>query len=195
MYKYRNMKEILIKYPLQVLKKELINVRTNYRLEKQKIIEILKELKSLNKLNKDQVIELLIKNNYDINKLPKEYYKLPKKLEKYLDLDITDIEKLIKEGKLDDIYRDVIKFMYKNNEEFKLTLQKIKESRENIDELKKFLEEAKLKKDKKVIEKDIQFNIDDLSILYKKAVKVLDNSFSSLFFFQYLDYHILDEFI
>lgn len=189
------MKEILIKYPIQVLKKELINVRTGYRLEKKKIIEILKELKVINKLNKDQIIELLIKHNYDINKLPKEYYKLPKKLEKYLDLDITDIEKLFNEGKLDAIYRDVIKFMYKNNEEFKLKLQKIKENGLKIDELKKFLEEAKLKKDKKAIERDISNSIDDRHILFKKAVAVLDNAFSSLFFFNYLDYSILDEFI
>lgn len=189
------MKEILIKYPIQILKKELINVRTGYRLEKKKIVEILKELKVINKLNKDQIIELLIKHNYDINKLPKEYYKLPKKLHKYLDLDITDIEKLFNEGKLDTIYRDVVKFMYKNNEEFKLKLQKIKENGLKIDELKKFLEEAKLKKDKKAIEKDIEININDRSILYKKAVAVLDNAFTSLYFFQYFDYHILDEFV
>lgn len=187
------MKEILIKYPIQVLKKELINVRTGYRLEKKKIIEILKELKVINKLNKDQIIELLIKNNYDINKLPKEYYKLPKKLEKYID--VIDTEKLFNEGKLDAIYRDVIKFMYKNNEEFKLKLQKIKENGLKIAELKKFLEEAKLKRDKKAIERDISNSIDDRHILFKKAIAVLDKAFTPLSFFSYLDYSILDEFI
>ena len=65
------MKEILIKYPIKILQTELINIRTNFRLAKKKIIEILKNMKSIKKLSKEQLIDLLIEYNYDINKLPK----------------------------------------------------------------------------------------------------------------------------
>lgn len=65
------MKEILINYPIKFLQQELINIRTGYRLEKKKIIEILKSMKSIRKLEKEQIIDLLIKYNYDISKLPK----------------------------------------------------------------------------------------------------------------------------
>jgi hypothetical protein len=65
------MKETLINYPITILRRELINVRTNYRLEKKRIVEILKTMKAINKLTKDELIELLIKHNYDISKLPK----------------------------------------------------------------------------------------------------------------------------
>ena len=65
------MKDILIKYPIKFLQQELINVRTNYRLEKKNIIEILRTMKSIKKLDKEQLIDLLIKYNYDISKLPK----------------------------------------------------------------------------------------------------------------------------
>lgn len=190
------MKEILIKYPIQILKKELINVRTGYRLEKKKIVEILKELKVINKLNKDQIIELLIKHNYDINKLPKEYYKLPKKLQKYLDLDIQDIDNLAKDNnKLDSIYRDVIKFFYKNNEEFKLIVEKIREAKKKFYGLISSLEEAKLNKDKKEIEKDIDNSKIDINILYKRVDNFLNNAFPVLIFFRFFDYSILDEII
>jgi len=65
------MKDILINYPIKFLQQELINVRTNYRLEKTKITEILRTMKSIKKLDKEQLIDLLIKYNYDISKLPK----------------------------------------------------------------------------------------------------------------------------
>lgn len=65
------MKDILINYPIKFLQQELINVRTNYRLEKKKITEILRTMKSIKKLDKEQLIDLLIKYNYDISKLPK----------------------------------------------------------------------------------------------------------------------------
>jgi predicted RNA methylase len=65
------MKEILINYPIKFLQLELINIRTSYRLEKKKLIEILREMKSINKLSKEDLIDLLIKYNYDISKLPK----------------------------------------------------------------------------------------------------------------------------
>lgn len=64
------MKDILNKYPLKFLQRELINIRTNFKLEKQKIIEVLKDMKSIIKLSKDDIIELLVKYNYDISKLP-----------------------------------------------------------------------------------------------------------------------------
>lgn len=65
------MKDILINYPIKFLQQELINIRTGYRLEKKKITEILKSMKSIKKLEKEQIIDLLIKYNYDISKLPK----------------------------------------------------------------------------------------------------------------------------
>lgn len=113
------MKDILIKYPLPVLRKELINVRTGYRLEKQKLIEILKSLKAINKLSKDEVIELLIKYNYDISKLPKEISNLPKRLDKYNKLDIDEINNLFSTGKIEVVERDILKYLYKNNEDFR----------------------------------------------------------------------------
>lgn len=64
------MKDILNKYPIKFLQQELINIRTNFKLEKQKIIDVLKDMKSIKKLSKDDIIELLIKYNYDISKLP-----------------------------------------------------------------------------------------------------------------------------
>ncbi len=67
-------------YPIKFLQQELINVRTGYRLEKKRITEILKTMKSINKLEKEQIIDLLIKYNYDISKLPKlEDLEKPKK--------------------------------------------------------------------------------------------------------------------
>ncbi|NBN87859.1 MAG: hypothetical protein EBV32_02055 [Proteobacteria bacterium] len=74
------MKDILINYPIKFLQQELINVRTGYRLEKKRITEILKSMKSIKKLEKEQIIDLLIKYNYDISKLPKlEDLEKPKK--------------------------------------------------------------------------------------------------------------------
>jgi len=74
------MKDILINYPIKFLQQELINVRTGYRLEKKRITEILKTMKSIKKLEKEQIIDLLIKHNYDISKLPKlEDLEKPKK--------------------------------------------------------------------------------------------------------------------
>lgn len=64
------MKDILNKYPLKFLQQELINIRTNFKLEKQKIIDVLKDMKSITKLSKDDIIELLVKYNYDVSKLP-----------------------------------------------------------------------------------------------------------------------------
>lgn len=65
------MKDILIKYPIKILQQELINIRTNYRLEKKKLIEILRTMKSIKKLTKEQLVDLLIENKVDISKLPK----------------------------------------------------------------------------------------------------------------------------
>jgi hypothetical protein len=65
------MKDILIKYPIKILQQELINIRTRYKLEKEKINDILKTMKSIRKLSKEDLIDLLIKYNYDISKLPK----------------------------------------------------------------------------------------------------------------------------
>lgn len=74
------MRDILDKYPIFVLRHELINVRTGYRLEKKKLTEILKGLKSIKKLTKNELIELLINHSYDISKLPKlEDLQKPKK--------------------------------------------------------------------------------------------------------------------
>lgn len=74
------MRDILDKYPIFVLRHELINVRTDYRLEKKKLTEILKRLKSIKKLTKNEIIELLINHNYDMSKLPKlEDLQKPKK--------------------------------------------------------------------------------------------------------------------
>lgn len=74
------MRDILDKYPIFVLRHELINVRTGYRLEKKKLTEILKTMKSIKKLEKEQIIDLLIKYNYDMSKLPKiEDIQKPKK--------------------------------------------------------------------------------------------------------------------
>lgn len=50
------MKDILIKYPLKVLQNELIVMS--------------KDFKAIRKLKKDEIIDLLIKYNYDISKLP-----------------------------------------------------------------------------------------------------------------------------
>lgn len=73
------MKDILNKYPIKFLQQELINIRTNFKLEKQKIIDVLKDMKSITKLSKDDIIELLIKYNYDISKLPSLQNFEPKK--------------------------------------------------------------------------------------------------------------------
>lgn len=64
------MKEILVKYPIKFLQQELINMRTGFKLERQKINDILKNMKSIIKLSKDDIIDLLIKYDYDISKLP-----------------------------------------------------------------------------------------------------------------------------
>jgi hypothetical protein len=54
------MKDILNKHSITVLKKALQTIKKN----------ILNDLKVINKLNKDEVINLLIKYNYDISLLP-----------------------------------------------------------------------------------------------------------------------------
>lgn len=64
------MSDILNKYPLKFLQIELINMRTNFRLEKKKIIDIIKNMKSIKKMSKNDIIDLLIKYNYDVSKLP-----------------------------------------------------------------------------------------------------------------------------
>jgi predicted RNA methylase len=107
------MKEILINYPIKFLQLELINIRTSYRLEKKKLIEILREMKSINKLSKEDLIDLLIKYNYDISKLPKledliKPKKEPKpKAKKEEAKAINNIFKDI--PKLDDIFKQIDK--------------------------------------------------------------------------------------
>ena len=64
------MKDILDKYPLKFLQQELINIRTGFRLKKKEIVDVLKTMKGIKKLSKDDLIDLLIKYNYDISKLP-----------------------------------------------------------------------------------------------------------------------------
>ena len=110
------MKDILINYPIKILQQELINIRTSYRLEKKRIIEILKDMKSIKKLTKEELIELLIKYNYDISKLPKledlikpkkqpkpRAKKEPKPKEKEINNIFKDIPKL------DDVFKDIDK--------------------------------------------------------------------------------------
>ena len=114
------MKDILINYPIKFLQLELINIRTSYRLEKKKIIEILKDMKSIKKLTKDELIDLLIKYNYDISKLPKledlikpnkepkpKKEPTPKKEPKPKKEEINNIFKDI--PKLDDVFKDIDK--------------------------------------------------------------------------------------
>ena len=110
------MKDILINYPIKILQQELINIRTSYRLEKKRIIEILKDMKSIKKLTKEELIELLIKYNYDISKLTKlEDLIKPKKERKPRakkeptpkQKEINDVFKDI--PKLDDVFKDIDK--------------------------------------------------------------------------------------
>jgi hypothetical protein len=74
------MKDILNKYPLNILRKSLIIVRATYRLQKKELIEVLKTMKSINKLQKNEVIDLLISHNFDIKNLPE--IKTPKPIPK-----------------------------------------------------------------------------------------------------------------
>ena len=111
------MKDILINYPIKILQQELINIRSSYRLEKKRIIEILKDMKSIKKLTKEELIDLLIKYNYDISKLPKledlikpkkerkprAKKELLKRKEELLKLKLEEERKEFKKNKLFDI--------------------------------------------------------------------------------------------
>lgn len=143
------MKEVLNKYPLHILKKELINVRTGYRLEKQKLIEILRGLKSINKLTKDEVIELLIKSNYDTSKLPRKFYTLPNKLAKYNNLEFDEIQEIYRNyDKYRKFNEEVFKYLYKNDEDFKKYSDIGIDLGNKTNELKKYKDDIKFKTEK-----------------------------------------------
>jgi hypothetical protein len=161
------MKDILINYPIKILQQELINIRTSYRLEKKIIIEILKDMKSIKKLTKEELIELLIKYNYDISKLPKledlikpkkERKPKAKKEPKPKEKEINNIFKDI--PKLDDVFKDIDKKdKYKapySNKIYKYTDKDKKELKEIIKKMYEIINKYD------VIKKDLLFIKDDI---------------------------------
>ena len=180
------MKDILINYPIKILQQELINIRTSYRLEKKRIIEILKDMKSIKKLTKEELIDLLIKYNYDISKLPKledliKQKKQPKPRAKKEPKPKAKKEPKPKAKELLKRKEELLKLkleeerMIKYWEDFKLEQEQIKKEKQKEkeeeekqkqkelkrEEAKKELENIKLEKERKEFKKDKLFNIDD----------------------------------
>lgn len=184
------MKEILINYPIKFLQQELINIRTNYRLEKNKIIEILKTMKSIKKLSKEQLIEFLITYKYDISKIPKledlikpkKERKPPKTKETKISTGESqiltrdelqkrrfykipaDVDKMIKKIELDDLNHPTKEDKKLAIEIFKY-LYKIFDNYENI---KKELMANYDKLDKKITLEEYEKYIEDIFYTYIK---------------------------
>lgn len=198
------MKDILINYPIKILQQELINIRTSYRLEKKRIIEILKDMKSIKKLTKEELIDLLIKYNYDISKLPKLEDLIKPKKERKPRAKKEPKPKAKKEPKpkakeLLKRKEELLKLkleeerMIKYWEDFKLEQEQIKKEKQKekeeeekqkqkelkIEEAKKELENIKLEKERKEFKKDKLFNMDDEQSLNRyNAVKNRDLKFT-----------------
>ena len=188
------MKDILINYPIKILQQELINIRTSYRLEKKRIIEILKDMKSIKKLTKEELIELLIKYNYDISKLPKledlikpkkERKPRAKKEPKPKEKEINNIFKDI--PKLDDVFKDIDKIdKYRiSSKSYKLT----DKDKQLLKDIIKKMYEIIDKYD--VIKKDLLFIKDDIINLAKLENETIDDKYIN--YNEFIDKYLLSK--
>lgn len=190
------MKDILINYPIKILQQELINIRTSYRLEKKRIIEILKDMKSIKKLTKEELIELLIKYNYDISKLPKlEDLIKPKKERKPRakkeptpkQKEINDVFKDI--PKLDDVFKDIdkkdkYKYLYD-----KKTYKYTDKDKQVLKDIIKKMYEIIDKYD--VIKKDLLFIKDEIINLAKLNNERIDDKYIN--YNEFIDKYLLSK--
>ena len=190
------MKDILINYPIKILQQELINIRTSYRLEKKRIIEILKDMKSIKKLTKEELIDLLIKYNYDISKLPKlEDLIKPKKERKPRakkeptpkQKEINDVFKDI--PKLDDVFKDIdkkdkYKYLYD-----KKTYKYTDKDKQVLKDIIKKMYEIIDKYD--VIKKDLLFIKDEIINLAKLNNERIDDKYIN--YNEFIDKYLLSK--
>jgi hypothetical protein len=188
------MKDILINYPIKILQQELINIRTSYRLEKKRIIEILKDMKSIKKLTKEELIELLIKYNYDISKLPKledlikpkkEPKPRAKKEPKPKEKEINNIFKDI--PKIDDVFKDIDK-----KDKYRISSKSYKYTDKDKQVLKDIIKKMYEIIDKyDVIKKDLLFIKDDIINLAKLENETIDDKYIN--YNEFIDKYLLSK--
>lgn len=188
------MKDILINYPIKILQQELINIRTSYRLEKKRIIEILKEMKSIKKLTKEELIDLLIKYNYDISKLPKledlikpkkERKPRAKKEPKPKEKEINNIFKDI--PKIDDVFKDIDK-----KDKYKISSKSYKYTDKDKQVLKDIIKKMYEIIDKyDVIKKDLLFIKDEIINLAKLNNEEIDDKYIN--YNEFIDKYLLSK--
>ena len=133
------MRDILKKHPVNFLRQELQTIKKQLKVD-------LDELKAITKLSKNKVIDLLIKHNYDTNKLP-------------------PIIKIATPKPKAEIPKVAIL-----KEELKMKEPKIKEPKMKVIKEKKVInEDVKLKRELKIFPLSYFYSIDDIINNYKKS--------------------------